>query len=118
MLSQATLFNKKQTPTPKKPKYGGLLSKALYLIYRFYLYMSMSKTIMIADETYQKLKKMKESKGMSFTRVLESLMEKNNQKKRSEKLLSLKGTWVEDKEEDEKVKEILKGWKKWGKKYA
>ena len=78
----------------------------------------MPKTIMIKDETYARLKIMKEAKGMSFTELLEQFMEKNNIQKKTERLLALKGTW-KDTPADRKIEEwVKKGWKEWDKKYA
>ena len=80
--------------------------------------MRMAKTIMIADKTYDKLKKMKETQHMSFTQLLESLTTQDERKQRYERILALKGTWKDTKEDREIEKEIKEGWKKWTKKYA
>ncbi|MEK6970100.1 MAG: antitoxin VapB family protein [archaeon] len=79
----------------------------------------MPKTIMIADETYNRLKRMKEAKGMSFTKLLDGLLAKEDWKTLREKVMGFKGTGVADKDEVADVERILKeGWKRWNKRYA
>lgn len=73
---------------------------------------------MIADKTYEKLKRMKESRRMSFTTLLESITEADDQKARYERLLALKGTWKSSKEDKIVENELREGWKRWNKKYV
>ena len=78
----------------------------------------MPKTIMIADETYDRLKRLKETKGISFTKLLNELSGKDDWESRKERLLALKGTWVSSAQDKEDEKWIKEGWKKWNKRYA
>ena len=79
----------------------------------------MPRTIMIADETYRKLKQMKETQRMSFTTLLERLMNKPDWEKRKERLTTLAGKWKDDPAEDAFVQRVNKeGWENWKKKSA
>ncbi len=78
----------------------------------------MPKTIMIKDETYAKLRRLKEAKGISFTELLEELSSKDDWETRKQQLLALKGTWKDTPQDREDEKWIKEGWKKWSKKYA
>ncbi len=74
---------------------------------------------MITDEVYSPLKRMKEARGWSFTELLDKLTQKEDAEKRKRKILALRGTWVEDEEEEKEVKRMLKeGWKRWNKRYV
>ncbi len=73
---------------------------------------------MIKDETYSRLKRMKEAQGLSFTQLLDKLTQKEDGEKRKRELLALKGTWVSSAADKEDEKWIKEGWKKWDKKYA
>lgn len=70
---------------------------------------------MIADETYEKLKRVKEAKKMSFTELLESFLKKDPNKNRYQELLALKGTWKDTPADREMGEWIRKQWKNWGK---
>jgi len=83
-----------------------------------YIHMyTMAKTIMVSNEAYEKLRKIKESyPSMSYTEVIMNALE--NTKKTvgnlKEALLKLKLS-----KEDGKIeKEIKEGWARWMKKYA
>ncbi len=72
---------------------------------------------MIADKTYEKLKRMKESRGQSFTELLDSLATPQTNAQRNKELIALRGTGTFNPEEEARVKKILKeGWEKWNKK--
>ncbi len=70
----------------------------------------MTKLINIADRVYEKLKAMKGEE--SFTMVIEKLIEKKSNK---EAILACAGKGSFD---EEKLKELKAGWKKWTGKYA
>ncbi len=72
----------------------------------------MSKLINISNETYSKLKAMKGKE--SFTVIIENLIEKKSESNK-EKLMEFFGKGSFD---EEKLKELKKGWKKWTEKYA
>ena len=74
------------------------------------MYMYMSKLINVSNEIYGKLSAIKGAE--SFSVVIENLLEKKSNK---EKLLSFFGKGGID---EEAVKELRKGWKKWTEKYA
>ena len=78
----------------------------------------MSKTIMIKDETYSRLKHLKSIRKMSFTTLLDELMEKKNDRSRYEALLRLRGSLKDIPEEKIISRDLKEGWKRWGKRYA
>lgn len=73
----------------------------------------MSKLINISDKTYAKLKSLK-GEDKSFTIVIENLLEKKEESNK-EAILALAGKGSFD---EEKLKDLKKGWKKWTEKYA
>ena len=73
---------------------------------------------MIAEETYDKLKKRKEAEKISFTKMIEKLLVKDDWEKRRADLLALEGALKDipgDKLIDPKLKEM---WARWTKQYA
>ena len=70
----------------------------------------MSKLINISNEVYEKLTKMKGKE--SYTIVIWDLLSKKGNK---EQILALAGKADFD---EEKLKNLKKGWKKWSEKYA
>ncbi len=77
----------------------------------------MVKTMMIADEVYNKLKKIKEEKNESFSIVINNLIE-DKPNKALEAFDKVAGILKGDKEYDILMKDNRKRWKKWGRKYA
>ena len=73
----------------------------------------MSKLVNISDKTYEKLKSLK-GIDKSFTIVIENLLEKKEESNK-EKIMKFYGKGSFD---EEKLKELKEGWKKWTKKYA
>ena len=86
-----------------------------------YMYMSMytmAKNIMVADNVYLKLKRIKELRNESFSEVILDCLEGNKTKKMKD-LKEVYGLLKGDKEYDKEWKETLrKGWGRWNKKYA
>ena len=77
----------------------------------------MAKPLMISDEVYHKLKKIKEEKNESFSTVINNLFE-DKPNKAIEALDKVAGSLKDDKEYDILMKENKKMWKRWGRKYA
>ena len=75
-----------------------------------YTYTYMSKLINISDEVYRRLKILKGRE--SFSLVIRRLLEKRTNK---EKILALVGKGEFD---EEKLRELKRGWKNWSKKYV
>ncbi len=73
----------------------------------------MAKTIMISNETYDNLKRRKGNK--SFSKTIDNMLIK---KKTGEGLKEFFGILKDDKEYDELMKEMKKGWKRWTRKYS
>jgi len=77
----------------------------------------MAKTIMISNEIYGELKKIKDS--MSFTETIKNLLEnKKEAKKTGAGLRDCLGLLKRDKEWEEIEKELKRGWKRWDKRYV
>ena len=70
----------------------------------------MSKLINVSDDVYKRLKILKGRE--SFSLLIRGLLEKRTNK---EKILELAGKGEFD---EEKLRELKMGWKKWSKKYA
>ncbi|MBI2598226.1 MAG: antitoxin VapB family protein [Candidatus Diapherotrites archaeon] len=77
----------------------------------------MSKTMMVSDLAYEKLKKIKEREDASFSEVILNLVESNESKKVGN-LKIFFGVLKGDKEYDRVLREIKSGWSVWTKKYA
>ena len=73
--------------------------------------------MMVSDEVYNKLKKLKEDKNESFSSVINNLLE-DKPNKSWEALDKVAGIFKGDKEYDAILKDSKKRWKRWGKKYA
>lgn len=74
---------------------------------------------MIADKTYEKLKRMKQARGQSFTELLDSLTTPQSNAQRNKALLALRGTGKYDPVEEARIKKMLQeGWEKWNKKLS
>lgn len=80
----------------------------------------MAKTIMVSNDAYEKLTKIKELDGpnTSYTDVVLNLLESKNRKKTLSGLKKHFGILKEDKEYDEIKKKLKEGWAKWTKRYA
>jgi predicted CopG family antitoxin len=79
----------------------------------------MAKNIMISNEVYEKLSKLKEnSPNMSYSDVIINSLEIREGKKTMMGLRECFGILKEDKEYDEVRKKLKKGWVKWTKKYV
>lgn len=78
----------------------------------------MAKTIMVSDDIYGRLSKIKKKTNKSFSQLLENLMEKDNKKRKYESLLNIKGSWKESPEDEKIEKELKKEWGKWNRQYA
>ena len=80
----------------------------------------MAKPMMISYEVYDKLKKLKTERKESFSEVISFLLEDKSERRNPalEALGKFAGTFKDDKEFDEIKKDLEKGWKAWGKKYA
>lgn len=77
----------------------------------------MAKTLMVSNDAYDSLKKMKNDK--SFTEVIMGLIEKNNKKKSGAGLKECLGLLGKDDDEYNRIaKEMKPLYKKWTKKYA
>ena len=76
----------------------------------------MAKNIMISDNLYFKLKRIKERRNESFTEVISDYLEKP--KKTGEGLKECLGIIKDDKEYDKIMKETGKRWSKWTRQYA
>ena len=78
----------------------------------------MAKTIMISNEVYGKLKKIKEMRKESFSEVINDSLE-NKKTKKMKDLKEVYGLSEDDKGYGKEWKETLKkGWHRWNKKYA
>jgi len=77
----------------------------------------MAKTIMIANGTYDKLKGMKLAREISFTAVIEEMMN-NNRSKTGSGLRKHVGILKGDREFKKVVKELEEDWKRWSEEYA
>ena len=75
----------------------------------------MAKTMMISNEVYEELKKMKEDK--SFSTVLKDLIEAKKNFSTGNSLKIFFGV-LSDNKSDVAANELGKGWKKWTKRYA
>ncbi|MFH1401337.1 MAG: antitoxin VapB family protein [Nanoarchaeota archaeon] len=75
----------------------------------------MSKTMMISNDVYAELRKMKGEK--SFSEVIRTLIRERNKPNGAE-LSKYAGSFKGDTEWDESKKMRDKGWKDWSKKYA
>ncbi len=75
----------------------------------------MAKTIMIANDVYEKLKTLK--KDRSFSELIREKIISNEIKKGSG-LRECLGTLKKDKEWEDTKKDLKKGWKNWTKKYV
>ena len=79
----------------------------------------MGKPLMISEDVYNRLKKLKEERNESFSKTIGHLLEdKSSPNKAWEVLDKLAGTFKDDKEFDEIMKDSKKMWKRWGKKSA
>lgn len=80
----------------------------------------MAKNIMISNEVYEKLRKIKEnSPSLSYSDAIKSL--ENKEKKTFGKLMeAVKGIKIDkdDKEYDKIMKDLKRGWARWTKRYA
>ncbi len=76
----------------------------------------MARTIMISNELYKELKKIK--KENSFTETIKDLLDRSKEVKTGKDLFPLIGALKNDKEYDEIMKEVKKGWAAWTRKYA
>jgi len=77
----------------------------------------MAKTIMISNDVYNKLKKIKGKD--SFSEVMNSFIKKKNVRKTGEGLKECLGLLSVDDVEDKKIeKELKEGWARWTKRYA
>ncbi|MBI2671627.1 hypothetical protein HYX16_01705 [Candidatus Woesearchaeota archaeon] len=76
----------------------------------------MAKTIMISNEIYGVLKKMKGEE--SFTELIKHLVKERETIKTGKELFKLLGALKDDKEYEKILKESKKGWAKWTKRYA
>ncbi len=75
----------------------------------------MAKTLMVSNEAYEELKKLKEDK--SFSEVIIHLIKERKQKTGYD-LKKHFGVLKGDKEYDILKKEIKAGWRKWQRRYA
>ena len=84
-----------------------------------YIHMNtMAKTIMVSNNVYESLKKMKEKENKSYSEVILEFLEKK-EKKTGEGLRECLGILKGDEKYDKEWKENLrKGWDKWNKRYA
>ncbi len=77
----------------------------------------MAKTIMVSNKVYDSLKKIKERENKSYSEVILESLEKK-EKKTGEGLRECLGLLEGDKEYDEVMKELKKGWARWNKRYS
>ena len=81
-----------------------------------YIHMhTMAKTIMIANEVYDKLKEIKEHRNESFSEVILDIIEGKKEKTVGNLLKNCLGILEGDTEYDEVMKEARKGWDRWNK---
>ena len=77
----------------------------------------MAKTLMVSNEVYEELKKLKTPEDKSFSEVIIELVREKRQKTGYD-LKKHFGVLKGDKEYDEIKKELKKGWSRWQKRYA
>ena len=82
----------------------------------YIIFILMAKTIMISNELYKELKKIK--KENSFTEVIKDLLDRTQKTKKGSDLLNCFGILKRDKEWEEIEKDLKRGWGAWSKKYA
>ena len=78
----------------------------------------MAKTIMVSDEVYYKLDKIKKTKNYSFSELFMTLLDKPDRKNWAKSIEALIGTWKESEEDRKMEAELKKGWNKWNKGFA
>lgn len=89
---------------------------AAKLIYMYIIYRRMARTIMIANDVYDQLKRMKENE--SFTELIKTLMHERMAKKTGKELFKFFGALDGDQEYPLIMKELRKKWATWTAKYA
>ena len=77
----------------------------------------MAKTLMVSNEVYEELKKIKTKEDKSFSEVIVDLIVKK-EGKTGRDLWKHFGVLKGDKEYDEVKRELRAGWRRWQKRYA
>ena len=83
-----------------------------------YIYMyTMAKTLMVSNEVYDELKKLKTRQDKSFSEVIIGLVREKRQKTGHDLMMHF-GVLKGDKEYGEIKKKLKAGWSRWNKRYA
>lgn len=77
----------------------------------------MAKTIMISNDVYDNLKKIKMKGDQSYSEVIRELLQSKNQKTLGNVMKHF-GVLKGDKEYDHILKDLEKEWKQWSNRYA
>lgn len=80
---------------------------------------NMAKTVMLSNEAYEKLRSQKDfDPNASYSEIVLSLIERKEGRKTMRGLKECFGILKGDKEYDEVMKKVKRGWARWTKKYA